>query len=144
MKLSARDSARFAAAPDLSLAGVLFYGEDGVEVAARRARVVKAALAGNDDMSLQRIPAADARRDPASIQDAMKAQGFFGGRPVVVVEDAGDGLAGALAAALAEAGAEDGFLIVTAGVLPARSKLRKAFEGAQNAAAAPVFSESDD
>ena len=144
MKLSAREAARFASAPDLKLAGALIYGEDAVEVAARRARIVKAAIGDGGEMSLRRIAAAEARRDPASVLDAMKVQGFFGGRPVVVVEEAGDGLAGTLAAALEAAGPEDGYLIVTAGILPARSKLRKAFEGARNAAAAPVYADAPD
>lgn len=146
MKLSGRDAARFAAKPDLSLSGVLIYGEDGVEVAGRRAKLVNVVLGGEDgaDMRLTRLAAADVRRDPASVTDAMKARGFFAGRQVVMVEDAGDGTLPGLQAALSEATPEDAFLVVTAGVLPARSKLRKLFETAKNAAAAPCFGDAPD
>lgn len=143
MKLSARDATRFVSAPDLSLCGVLIYGEDGVEVAQRRAKLT-AKIAEGDDMRLTRISANDARRDAASISDAMKAQGFFAGRQVVVLEDASDGVTPAVTAALSDATADDAFLIVTAGILPARSKLRKAFESAKNAAAAPCYGDAPD
>lgn len=146
MKLSGRDAARFAAKPDLSLCGVLIYGEDGVEVAARRAKLVNVALGKEDgaDMRLTRLAAAEVRRDPASVTDAVKARGFFAGRQVVVVEDAGDGTLPGLQTALAEATPDDAFLVVTAGILPARSKLRKLFEAAKNAAAAPCYGDAPD
>ncbi|MEM7524896.1 MAG: DNA polymerase III subunit delta [Pseudomonadota bacterium] len=146
MKLSARDAARFANAPDLSLAGVLIYGEDGLEVAERRKRVAAAVIGDGQeaDMRLHRVTAAEARKGPAAIMDAMRARGFFGGRAVVVIDDAADGVSASVAAALAEAAPEDGFLIVCAGMLPARSKLRKVFEGARNAAAAPCYQDAID
>lgn len=147
MKLSARDAARFAAAPDLSLSGVLIYGEDGVEVAARRKRIVEAILGGDPqgDLRVTRMTGAEARRDPAALADAMRARGFFAeGRQIALVEEAGDGAAPALSDALEGLTPEDAFLIVTAGVLPARSKLRKIFETAKTAAAAPCYGDPPD
>ncbi|MEO0360328.1 MAG: DNA polymerase III subunit delta [Pseudomonadota bacterium] len=147
MKLSGRDAARFASAPDLSLAGVLIYGDDGAEVAARRRKIVDAVV-GDDpegDMRVERIGAADARRDPAALADAIRAQGFFAaGRRVLLVEEAGDGVAPALTQALEGATAEDAFVVVTAGVLPARSKLRALFEKSKTVAAAPVYADAMD
>lgn len=144
MKLSGRDAARFAAKPDLSLCGVLIYGADGVEVAERRKRIADRIL-GDDperDLRLTRIAAADARRDPAALTDAMRAQGFFAaGRQVTLVEDAADGAAPAIAQALEGATVDDAFLIVTAGALPARSKLRALFEKNAAVAAAPCYDE---
>lgn len=141
MKLSAREAAAFAARPDTGLCGVLFYGEDGAEVARRRALAAKSIVGdgGDADLSVKRLSAADARKNPAEALDAVKAQGFFGGRQVLVVEDAGDGVAAICADILGSATPEDAFLVVTAGVLPARSKLRKVFETAKNAAAAPSY-----
>ncbi|MEL6792664.1 MAG: DNA polymerase III subunit delta [Pseudomonadota bacterium] len=143
MKLSGRGAKRFASRPDLELSGALIYGEDGVEVAERRRRLVSA-ICDDDDMRVTRLAAADVRRDPAAIVDAAKAQGFFSGRQAVVIEGAGDGATDALKAALDDIDANDAFIVVTAGILPARSKLRKLFEGAQNAAAAPCYADAPD
>ncbi|MEL7465592.1 MAG: DNA polymerase III subunit delta [Pseudomonadota bacterium] len=143
MKLSGRDAKAFVDAPDLKLSGALIFGEDGVEVARRRARLVDA-VTGREDLRLTRFSAADIRRDASSVIDAAKARGFLPGRQAVVVEDAGDGVTEAIKAALADITAEDAFLIVTAGVLPARSKLRKLFEAAKNAVAAPCYADALD
>ena len=71
MKLSGRDAARFADAPDLRLCGVLFHGEDVEETARRRIAVTQAIIgaSGDADMSATRMSAADVRRDPASVVD---------------------------------------------------------------------------
>lgn len=147
MKLSGREAARFASSPDLSLAGVLIYGEDGVEVAARRKQIVDAALGADGEareLRLARLRGADVRKDGAAVLDAMKARGFFAGPQAALVEEATDGCADNLRAALAAASEGDAYLVVTAGVLPARSKLRKLFETAKNAAAAPCYGDAPD
>lgn len=143
MKLSARDAARFCTAPDLSRAGVLIYGDDAVEVTERRQKLVSTLLGSDQgaDMRLTRLNGASLRKDGAALIDAMKAQGFFGGQQVVLVDDATDGLTGLFEQALAAAAPGDGFLIVTAGMLAARSKLRKLFESRGNAVAAPCYSD---
>lgn len=143
MKLSGRDAKRLIGSPDLSLSGVLIYGEDGVEVAHRRAKLI-AAITEGDDLRLTRLSAADVRRDPASVLDAAKARGFFAGRQAVLIEDAGDGVTEALKAALEDVEPEDAFIVATAGILPARSKLRKLFEGSKTAAAAPCYADALD
>lgn len=144
MKLSGAEAARFIDKPDPNLLGLLLYGGDPAEISARKTRLCRKLLGAGDesDMSLTRIAAADLRRDPALAVDALRARGFFGGRQVVTVEDAGDGHAEALKTALAGAVAGDAFLIVTAGVLPARSKLRKLFEDSKTAAAAGVYADA--
>ena len=90
-------------------------------------------------MRLARIPAAELRRDPAALQDALRATGFFPGPRAVLVEDATDGLAPVLADALAARGPEDAVLVATAAQLPARSKLRKLFEGHPTARSAALY-----
>lgn len=144
MKLSARDAARFCAQPDRAKAGLLIYGPDGVEVATRRKTAVKALLGEQDnaDLRLTRIAGADARRDIALVADALKSQGFFSGPQVVLVEDATDGLAAGLGPVLADASDGDAFFIATAGQLPAKSKIRKLFEGASHLAAAACYGDA--
>lgn len=146
MKLSGREAARFCGAPDRSFAGMLIYGEDGAEVSERRRRAVAAALGGGEglDLRLTEIAGADLRRKPALALDAIKAQSFFDGPRVACVTDATDGCAAGLAAALEDWAEGDGFLVVTAGMLPARSKLRKLFEDSKRVVAAPVYRDTPD
>lgn len=139
MKLNARDALQFCKAPDRRYSAALIYGEDGVEVSRRRAVLVNALVKNGEDPDSTRLDVAQARRDPAIIADALRARGFFGGEPIVLIENGTDGLAAGLSEILATADGGDAFLIVTAGVLPARSKLRKLFEGNPSAVAAPCY-----
>ena len=132
MKLSTRDAPAYFAKPDPGKAGLLIYGADAMRVALRRQEVIKALIGpeGADEMRLTRIAAADLRKDGALLLDAIKAQGFFPGPRVAFVEDAGDGLSDVIGTALSEWQSGDAAVIVTAGQLAARSKLRKLFEDA--------------
>lgn len=143
MKLNARDAARFFASPDTRAAGVLIHGPDASRIALRRKDLVAALVGpeGEAEMRFTRIGAADLRKDPAMLSDALKAQGFFPGQRAVLVEDAGDGVAKPLAAALEDWAEGDAFLIVTAGQLTPRSALRKLFEGSKTAYAVAVYAD---
>lgn len=141
MKLSARDAARLWAAPPESWPGLLIYGADPMRVALKRAEAV-AALAGaaaEAEMRLTRLTGAELRADPAVLEDALKAQGFFAGPRVVVLEGATDGLAEALGAALRDWRLGDARLVATAGLLKAGSGLRKLFEGHRVAHALALY-----
>lgn len=141
MKLSTREALGYFAKPDPTATGLLIYGSDAMRVALRRQEVIKALIgeAGEDEMRLARISAGDLRKDSALLLDAIKAQGFFPGLRVAFVEDAGDGLAGTIATALDEWRAGDAQIIVTAGQLAAKSKLRKLFEDHKSAYATGIY-----
>ncbi len=141
MKLSGRDAKAFFHKPEAGGAGVLIFGADASRVAVHGMEVAEKLIGPNgaEEMRLERLSAGDIRRDPASLQDALKSQGFFPGQRVVLVEDGGDGIAKPVGSALEDWRQGDGFLIVLAGALAARSALRKLFEGAPNAKAAPVY-----
>lgn len=130
MKLSGVAAARFLARPDPGRPGLLIFGADAMRVALRRQEVIAALVGpqGEAEMRLTRIAASDLRRDPALALDGLKEQGFFPGPRVVFVEDATDGGAEPILAALAAWRPGDATLVVTAGSLAARSVLRKAFE----------------
>jgi DNA polymerase-3 subunit delta len=83
MKLSPRDAPGYFARPDAARPGLLIYGADGMRVALRRQQVIKALIGpqGEEEMRLTRMTAADLRKDPAMLLDAVKAQGFFPGPP---------------------------------------------------------------
>ena len=141
MKLSTRNAPAYFAKPDETSTGLLIYGADAMRVALRRQEVIKALIGpgGEDEMRLTRIPAAELRKDTALLADAVKARSFFPGLHVAFVEDAGDGLADTIAAALAGWSDGDAQIIVTAGSLPARSKLRGIFENHENAFATGIY-----
>lgn len=141
MKLNTRDAAAYFARPDPTKAGLLIYGADAMRVALRRQEVVAALLGpkGEEEMRLSRLSGAELRKDPAVVVDALKSPSFFPGLRVVFVEDAADGTAPMLAAALQDWQPGDGTLVVTAGQLNARSALRKLFENDKNALAVGLF-----
>jgi DNA polymerase III subunit delta len=136
------DALAFCRAPDLTLAGVLLHGGEEGFVAACRRELVGAVLGPDGDpLRLTRLDAAAVRRDPAALDAALRARGFFSGRAVVLVEAATEALAGALGDVLAGTAAGDAFLVVTAGALPARSGLRRLFDEARHLASLSVAAE---
>ena len=141
MKLSGRDAPGYFARPEPDRTGLLIYGPDGMRVALKRQEVIAALIGpkGEEEMRLTRIPAAELRKDPAMLLDAVKAQGFFPGPRVAFVEDASDAVASIVTDALSDWKPGDAQVIVTAGQLKAASKLRKLFEGHANAYAAAIY-----
>ena len=141
MKLATRDAPAYFAKPDPKSVGLLIYGSDAMRVALRRQEIIAALIGpqGEEEMRLARIAGADLRKDPALLLDAVKAQGFFPGPRVAFVEDAGDGLSDTISAALGDWQDGDAQVIVTAGQLAARSKLRKLFEGHARAYATGIY-----
>ena len=141
MKLSTRDAPGYFARPEPNRTGLLIYGADAMRIAIRRQEVIAALVGpdGEEEMRLARLPAADLRKDPAMLLDAIKAQGFFPGPRVVFVEDATDAMAPLVATALSEWAEGDAQVIVTAGGLKASSKLRKLFETHPNAYATGIY-----
>ena len=130
MILRGAEASRYFAKPDPSRAGLLIFGADPMRVALKRQEVI-AALIGPDgigEMRLTRIPASDVRKDPALLLDALKAQGFFPGPRVALLEDAADALTPLVEATLKDWRPGDAQLIVTAGGLTGKSTLKKLFE----------------
>lgn len=143
MKLSARDATAYFNRPEPPLPGLLIYGDDAMRVALKRQQVIQAMIGpeGESEMRLARHDGSEIRREPALVLDALKAQGFFPGRRVLLVEEATDGLAEVFATALADWRDGDAHLVATARQLPAGSKLRKLFEGHKTAGVAAIYDE---
>ncbi len=143
MKLNARDARAFFAKPDPKRAGLLIYGPDAMRVALRRQDTIAALVGpdGEEEMRLTRIPAAELRKDKAMLMDAMTAQGFFPGQRVAFLEDANDTVFPSVETAMKEWRDGDAFILVTAGQLKPTSKLRKLFEGHNNAYAAAIYAD---
>ena len=130
MILKGAEAARYCAKPDPGKPGLLIFGADPMRVALKRQDAIAALIGpqGESEMRLTRIPAADLRKDPALLLDAIKAQGFFPGPRVAFVEDATDSLTATLDAALKDWRAGDATIIVTAGGLTGKSALKTLFE----------------
>ena len=130
MKLSGAEAARYFAKPDPGRAGLLIFGADAMAVALRRQEVIAALIGpkGEEEMRLTRMSGADLRKDGTLLLDAIKSAGFFPGPRVAFVEEATDGLADAIAAALKEWKPGDANVVITAGNLTAKSALKVLME----------------
>jgi DNA polymerase-3 subunit delta len=126
----------------------LLHGPDSGLVALRRRQLVNV-LTDNDDLRLTQLEPGAALKDPAEIDAALRARGFFPGRRVVLIEGARDTLAGPLKDVLAGTGAsdtsdgslDDAFLVITASSLTARSALRRLFETADGLVSLALYPE---
>lgn len=144
MKLTGRAATGYFAHPDRGHAGCLIHGADPMRVDLRRREIVAALLAG-DEMGLTRLSAAEVRRDSALLIDAVKERSMFAaGDRVVLMEEAGDGTAAAVKAALEDHAPGDAYLVVTGLSLNARSKLRKAVEDHAGAVSIGVYDDPPD
>lgn len=143
MKLSPGNAPAYFRKPDPNGTGLLIFGADAMRVALRRQEVIGALIGpeGEAEMRLTRMNGAELRKDPARLSDAMRAQSFFPGPRVAFVDEATDGLAPVIGAALDEWQNGDAQIIVTAGSLTAKSALRKVFEGHRTALCVGLYDE---
>lgn len=139
MKLTGAAVDRFLNSPDEAVVAALLFGPDS-GLARERAETLAERWGGapDDPFSVVTLTESDLKSDPARLADEAAAMSLTGGKRLVRVRMANETGAGALAELVAAA--EDGRrpeakIIVEAGDLAARSRLRKAFEGAKSAAA---------
>ncbi|WP_043835187.1 DNA polymerase III subunit delta [Muricoccus aerilatus] len=137
MKLDARRLAAFLKDPGTTRAALL-YGEDA-GLARERADALQEAIApGNDPFRVADLPR-DAAARPGALAGEAAALSLIGGRRVIRVRDATDALAAPLREVLEAPG--DTLVILEAGELPARSKLRQLAETNPRAAAIACYRE---
>ncbi len=141
MKLTGAAANNYFRQPDPTHMALLIFGADPMRVADKRQQVIHALVGpqGEEEMRLTRISASDLRKDPAMLDDAIKAQGFFPGHRVAFVEDATDGLSKVIAGALADWQPGDAQVVITAAQLTAKSALRKVVEGYNNAVSIGLY-----
>jgi DNA polymerase-3 subunit delta len=139
MKLSGRQIDSFLDDPGNAVAAVLIYGPDQGLVRERADRVMRAVAGSTDDpFRTASVTEQDVADDNERLAAERAAMAFGGGRRAVRV-DGGDRLAAAVERALAAEG--DGLVIIVAGDLTPRAKLRKICETAANAAAIPCYAD---
>lgn len=144
MKIAAGAVERFARKPDPAAVAALVYGPDEGLVRETAEALVRSVVDDpRDPFRVAELSGAQLRDDPARLADEAAAIAFTGGRRVVRVRGAGDALADAVAAVL-DAPLGDALIVLEAGELGPRSRLRLLCEGAGNAAALACYGDDPD
>ncbi len=130
MILKGADATKYLARPEAGRAGLLLSGADPMRVAMKRQEAILALIGpqGEGEMRLTRISAADLRKVPSLVSDAMRETGFFPGPRAVLVEDAADSVTAMLEAALSDWRPGDANIVVAAGLLTGKSTLKTLFD----------------
>ena len=139
MKLSGKRAESFLQKPDPACWAVLVFSEDE-GVAGDAARSI---LTAWGDLEVITLEDDAIKRDPALLFDALEAQSLLGDDRAIRIRTSGDKIAALLVEAVGMADGDPGRfaarLIVTAGSLQKRSKLRAGFEAAKSATALQLF-----
>lgn len=144
MKIAPGRVDAFLRRPPQTVRAILLYGPDSGLIR-ERADIVSRTVV--DDMSdpfrVAALTAATLGGDPARLSDEMSALSLTGGRRLIRVRDAGDAIAALITAVLSSPPAGDSLLVVEAGDLDKRSRLRTAFETSDIAAAVACYVEDE-
>jgi DNA polymerase-3 subunit delta len=120
---------------------VFLFGPDSGLVRERSKEIARRILEDPDDpFCLAEFSGATLSDDPARLADEAAALSLTGGRRLVLIRDVNDRCAEIFSHFLAEAPGE-ALIVVEAGNLGARSKLRSAFEKSKIAAALPCYTD---
>ncbi len=139
MKVPANEADRFARAPRPGIRAVLVYGPDAGLVRERAGLLTRSVVEDpSDPFRVTELTGRQLKDDPARLADESAALALTGGRRVVVVDNVADESAGLFVAFLSAPPGE-ALVVLPAGDLPSRSKLRQAFEKAELGAALPCY-----
>lgn len=141
VKVKAGQIPGFIKAPPPDLCAVLLYGPDSGLVRERAAALSKTVVEDlSDPFRVSTLTGKEISEDSLRLADEAGALALTGGRRVVRVKEASEGISRPLAGLL-EAPISDTFIVIEAGDLPPRSGLRKLAESAGNAAAIPCYAD---
>ncbi len=139
MEIKSHLADRFVARPPASLLAALVYGPDQGMVRERATALARTVVPDlNDPFRVAELDEAVLDGDPARLSDEAAALSIIGGRRVVRVRGAGNGLAKAFEQLLSEPKG-DALIIVEAGELAKNASLRRVFDEADNAAAIACY-----
>ena len=139
MEVKSAAAERFIGSLPSGLIAALIYGPDQGLVRERATAVAKSVVPDlNDPFRVAELDESVVESDPARLWDEAAALSMIGGRRVVRVRGAGNGLAKTFERFLS-APPGDALIVVEAGDLAKSGALRRAFEGADNAAAIPCY-----
>ncbi len=139
MEVKSGAAERFIGNLPSGLVAALVYGPDQGLVRERAAAVAKTVLADlNDPFRVAELDESVLESDPARLWDEAAALSMTGGRRVVRVRSANNGLAKTFERFLAHPPG-DALIVIEAGDLAKSGALRRVFEAAANAAAIPCY-----
>ena len=139
MKISPRQVNAFCAKPDPVVRIVLIYGADTGMVRERADLIAKSAVEDlSDPFRVAELAGDAAASDPGLLIDEAGAMSLTGGRRVVRVKGAGDKLTGAVVDLLGRP-TGDTLVVIEAGELQGRSKLRSLLEKSGEGAAIACY-----
>ena len=139
MEVKAAAAERFIGSLPSGLIAALVYGPDQGLVRERAAAVAKTIVPDlNDPFRVAELDESVVESDPARLWDEAASLSMIGGRRVVRVRGANNGLAKTFERFLS-APPGDALIVVEAGDLAKSGALRRTFEGADNAAAIPCY-----
>ncbi|HEY0281424.1 MAG TPA: DNA polymerase III subunit delta, partial [Rhizomicrobium sp.] len=142
MIVKASDADRTAKNPPRGLVAALVFGPDSGLIRERAETLLKTVV---DDLAdpfrVSDLDEQTLANDPARLFDEAASISMLGGRRVVRVRGAGNGLAKLFESFLAEP-AGDALVVVESGDLAKGAALRRLFEEADNAAAIPCYADS--
>jgi len=147
VKISTGAADRFVASPDARVAAVLVYGPDRGLARERAVALLKAwGVDPADPFGLTEISEDVVKSDVARLADELRAMTLTGGARAVRLRAGGDAAAGALKTVLADIDSGElepaARLLVEAGDLASRSKLRATFEAAGRGAAVACYEDN--
>jgi DNA polymerase-3 subunit delta len=130
MKLPTSRINAFLNKPDPAMRVILVYGPDMGLVGERSARLAKLIVPNPDDPFCSiTLPSSSLADDPARLSDEMASVAFGGGRRLVRIQNPDENLPAALASLLADMPSGDSLLLIEAGDVEKKSKLRALCEG---------------
>jgi DNA polymerase III subunit delta len=139
MEVKSGAAERFIGNLPSSLVAALVYGPDQGLVRERAATVARSVIADlNDPFRVAELDESVLEADPARLWDEAAALSMTGGRRVVRVRSANNGLAKTFERFLASPPG-DALIVIEAGDLTKSGALRRVFEAAANAAAIPCY-----
>ena len=139
MEVKSSAAERFIGQLPKDLVAALVYGPDQGLVRERAATVAKSVLPDlNDPFRVAELDEGVLDADPARLWDEAAALSMIGGRRVVRVRGAGNGLAKAFEQFLSEPKG-DALIVLEAGELAKSASLRRVFDEADNAAAIACY-----
>ena len=140
MKISSASAARFIAAPDTKIGGVLLYGPDHGLVHSYARQLLK------DRGETTELRGEIVQHDPAALHDAAYGSSLFagmdGGGSAIYLREVSERTLSAIEATLGSSDASRNFIVVEAGELTSKSKLRAFFESNSHLAAIGCYAES--
>jgi DNA polymerase-3 subunit delta len=137
MKLPTARINAFLEKPDASVRVILLYGPDAGLVRERAEGLAKKAVPDlQDPFRVALLTGTAIAEDPPRLADEMAAQALGGGRRLIRIQHAVESVAAPLATLIADLPPSDSLLLIEAGDLDKRSKLRSLCEGESDAVAA--------